>query len=208
MWTTHWSSKSHCDLQAVKQAAVEVSQQANVQVGPCSSRGGVSQGLQASKVDRWHLPAQVHSAVEEAWHTASSLQKKVASVLHNGAGESDRDLCMGVRAGPRPTVAPAYVRALQTGKSNKSLVACCTTIQAPVAALYANPDLREQSTVVAGLGWTALATAGVVLLWLLAKVPGLLVARLGGRAQGGRWVRDRSLGGKLVREWVRLHQAG
>ncbi len=39
----------------------------------------------------------------------------------------------------------------------------------------------------------------MLLLWLLLKVPGLVRATFGGRAEGGRWVRDRSLGGKMVR---------
>ena len=56
------------------------------------------------------------------------------------------------------------------------------------------------SMAAAGLGWTALVAAGLLLLWLLAKLPGLVSATFGGRAQGGRWVRDRSLGGKLVRD--------
>ena len=50
----------------------------------------------------------------------------------------------------------------------------------------------------AGLGWAALAGAALLLAWLLAKVPGFVSTTFGGRTKGGRWVRDRSLGGKMV----------
>ena len=49
----------------------------------------------------------------------------------------------------------------------------------------------------AGMGYAVIAAAGVLLAYLLWQVPKLFRG-LGRGQQKGRWVRDRSLGGKAV----------
>ncbi len=49
----------------------------------------------------------------------------------------------------------------------------------------------------AGMGYAVIAAAGVLLAYLLWQVPKLFKG-LGRGQQKGRWVRDRSLGGKAV----------
>lgn len=49
----------------------------------------------------------------------------------------------------------------------------------------------------AGLGWGALVIAGLGLVLVLGRLPNFL-GGLGRSSEGGRWIRDRSLGGKMV----------
>ena len=49
----------------------------------------------------------------------------------------------------------------------------------------------------AGMGYAVIAAAGLVLIFLLRQIPKLFRGMGGGRPKG-RWVNDRSLGGKAV----------
>lgn len=49
----------------------------------------------------------------------------------------------------------------------------------------------------AGMGYAVIAAAGLVLIFLLRQLPKLFKG-MGGSRQKGRWVNDRSLGGKAV----------
>ncbi|KAK9908012.1 hypothetical protein WJX75_001523 [Coccomyxa subellipsoidea] len=48
-----------------------------------------------------------------------------------------------------------------------------------------------------GLGWGALLAAGLALLWIVGRLPSFLSGLVRSK-EGGKWVRDRSLGGKMV----------
>ncbi len=52
-------------------------------------------------------------------------------------------------------------------------------------------------TMDAGLGWGALIIAGVGLIMVFGRLPDFL-GSLGRSSEGGKWIRDRSLGGKMV----------
>lgn len=77
----------------------------------------------------------------------------------------------------------------------------CVQMHMSQSARPTGPSAAGRGQAVAGpLGWAAFAVAAVGLIWLLfGKTLSGWVARWGkGGRQGGKWVSDRSLGGRVV----------
>lgn len=63
---------------------------------------------------------------------------------------------------------------------------------------HAGCRLLTSGVLRSGLGWGALLAAGLALLWIVGRLPSFLSGLVRSK-EGGKWVRDRSLGGKMVR---------